>query len=87
MLINCLPMVSFSYCLYFADVDHPVVDPVNDLPAPETVLNKQKLQDEWEQAAPDYEEPSVPTWNEFTQKTTCHGIRYIFGQSKSKFRK
>ena len=76
----------FSSCLFFAGVDNPALDPVNDLPEPETNLKKQESQDEWG-PAPVYEEPAVPTWNEFTQTTTCHGIKYMFGQSESKFRR
>ena len=63
------------------------VDSINDLPQTEEVAKKQQFEEYWG-PAPEYTEPEVPSWNEFTQTTTFHGIKYIFGQQKeSRFRR
>ena len=30
---------------------------------------------------------NAPTWDEFTQNTTFHGIRYVFDRTQYKFRR
>ena len=61
------------------------VDPINPLPDTEDINPKQAFGNDWE---PTTKEPKVPTWKEFTQSTTFHGIKYIFGHHKeSKFRR
>ena len=81
--------ISFQRCFFFVlkGVHLVEVDPINPLPDTEEIKAKQAFEDDWG-PAPEYKEPEVPTWNEFTQTTTFHGIKYIFAQQKeSKFRR
>ena len=62
------------------------VDPIKPLPDSEKINTKQAFGD-WEPTA-EQKETEVPSWNEFTQNTTFHGIKYIFAQQKeSTFRR
>ena len=36
---------------------------------------------------PEYSVPAAPSWSDFTQNTTFHGIKYIFGSNGSSSRR